>query len=106
MKRQGSVPYSSGPGGGSRGGTRATKKQSTAARTYITKDPTRSAAAKKAYETRMANAKKARIKRETGILVGGMSAGAAAGYGSSYVKRGGAEGPKGSIPVKKKKKRG
>jgi hypothetical protein len=86
-----------------RGGSRrAVSAQNSSAKTYITKDPARSAAAKKAAATRKANAQKATKQYGAKIGLMGAGAGAAAGYASSYVGRG-SEGPKKSMPKRKKK---
>ena len=101
----------------SKGITTYQAAQNSSAKTYKTVDAARSAAAKKAAATRKANAvaaakaaaKSNRAKgrtqgRKQGLKVGlvtGASAGAAAGYASSYVGRG-SEGPKKSMPKRKK----
>jgi len=100
------------PGGRGRGGrpSPAQKKQNTAAKTYITKDPTRVEAAKKAAATRKANAAQAlRDASRTGKAKGrrqglkaGIGAGAATGAAVSFATTKGSEGPKKSVPVAKK----
>lgn len=98
-----------------KGITKSQKDQNKSATSYKTVDAGRSAAAKKAAATRKANAaaaareaarsNKAKGRRQ-GLKIGGpagLAAGAAIGYGSSYVGRG-SEGPKKSAPVKRKKK--
>lgn len=86
--------------GGARGGgpTRAQNRQSAAARTYITKNPNRVEAGKKAYEARVAAAKAATRKK----VAGGIASGAAAGAAVSFATTKGSEGPKKSVPVAKK----
>ena len=87
-------------GAGARGGSpsRAQNKQSAAARTYITKNPNRVEAGKKAYETRVAAAKAATRRK----VAGGIVSGAAAGAAVSFATTKGSEGPKKSVPVAKK----
>ena len=91
---------------------KAQKAQNTSATTYKTTDANRSAAAKKAAATRKANAataareaarsNKAKGRRQ-GVKVG-LPLGAAAGAAVSYATSKGSEGPKKSVPVKRKKK--
>lgn len=80
------------------GPSRAQNRQSAAARTYITKNPNRSAAAKAAYDRRVAAAKAATQRKVTGGIAGGAAAGAALSFATTK----GSEGPKKSVPVAKK----
>jgi hypothetical protein len=90
--------------------SKAQNQQSAAARTYVTTNPARVDAAKKAAATRKANAalaEKAAAKsnRAQGRRQGfkaGAGMGAAAGAASSFVAAKGSEGPKKSVPVAKK----
>jgi hypothetical protein len=82
--------------------TPAQKSQNKSAATYKTTDAKRSAAAKKAAATRKANAQKAMKKYGAKTAIMGTAAGVPIGYASSYVGRG-SEGPKKSMPKRKKK---